>query len=466
MRLLFRCGVIAILLGCRLLGASEGELRGRLSASVVAMADPTQTYALYVPSYYTSERTWPVIYCFDPGARGRVPVERLQAAAEKFGYLVAGSNNSRNGPWEANEAAIAAMTRDVASHFAIDRQRVYVAGLSGGARVAVQLAMIGYAKGVIACSAGFPTQAGGMPSRIPFPFFGTAGTEDFNYRELKQLAVDLEERRAAHRIVIFDGGHEWASATLLSQAVEWLELQAMRTGTRKLDPALIDAVWATRRAALPLIPGLDRWRELKSLAADFKGLSETAEVEAEAKKIGAAAETKSALKTERALLLREGTLLEQLEDVVSRSAAAKTKLVAELRSKAEAADDSAERQMVRRVLASFFYLVREDVRELFTSHDYKRAALILELAGQLRPGQSRTWFDLARARASAREPAAALLALRQAADTGFGDASRVESEPAFASLKAEATFAEILTTIHANPPEPERRPGDDGRRFR
>lgn len=461
---IFRYGfLVHVLLGT--LGAAEGELLGRVLEKVACTADATQTYALYVPSNYTKEKVWPVIYCFDPGAHGLAPVERLKAAAEKFGYIVAGSNNSRNGPWEANEAAIQAMTRDVASHLAIDRRRVYAAGLSGGARVAVQLALIGYAKGVIACSAGFPTQGEGVPPRVPFPVFGTAGTEDFNYREMKQLDADLDDRKAAHRIVIFPGSHEWAPAELLGSAVEWLELQAMRTGTRPREEAWVAAAWQARLAAIPVQPALERWRELKSLAADFKGLTDTGEIESQAKKLAVTPEVKAELKRERTLIAREGVLLDELEGVVGRSAAAKQKLVAELRGKAEAGEDSPERQMMRRVIATYFYFVREDVRELLASHDYKRAAEILELAVELRPGQSRTWFDLARARAFARDEKRALEALRQAAAVGFSDASRAEAEPAFAKLKTEPAFLNIVATIRANPPEPERGPGEGRRHF-
>lgn len=259
--------------------ADSTGLTGRLLEKVACAADPTQTYALYVPASYAPARKWPVIFCFDPGVRGRVPVERLQAAAEKFGYIVAGSNNSRNGPWTANAAAIQAMVRDVESHLAIDGRRVYTAGLSGGARVAMQVALGGLAKGVIACSAGFPSSEGGIPGKVPFAFFGTAGTEDFNHGELRRLDAELEERKAAHRIVVFPGGHEWASVALLTEAVAWLELQAIRAGTRAKDEAMVQEMWSTRVAAVPAPVGLARWRAVKSLVADFKGLVEMAELQ-------------------------------------------------------------------------------------------------------------------------------------------------------------------------------------------
>ena len=50
---------------------------GEIVERVVCAADPTKTYALYVPSTCDSSRRWPVLYALDPAARGRVPVETL-----------------------------------------------------------------------------------------------------------------------------------------------------------------------------------------------------------------------------------------------------------------------------------------------------------------------------------------------------------------------------------------------------
>src|SRR5262245_66275624 len=113
---------------------------GKISEDVKCVAEPAQSYALYVPSNYSPDRLWPVIFAFDPGARGRVPVERYQAAAERYGFIVAGSNNSRNGSTE-NSKAIVAMTGDVLSRFSIDERRIYLAGMSGGSRVALGVAL-------------------------------------------------------------------------------------------------------------------------------------------------------------------------------------------------------------------------------------------------------------------------------------------------------------------------------------
>jgi poly(3-hydroxybutyrate) depolymerase len=152
--------------------------RGRIVDSVQCADEASQSYALYVPSACTPDREWPVIFAFDPGGHGLIPVERYRAAAEKYGYIVAGSSNSKNGDWQASMASVSAMTRDVAARLNISAKREYVAGMSGGARVAMGVALSSpNVAGVFASSAGY--QDGRLRKEFPFPVFETAGTEDF-----------------------------------------------------------------------------------------------------------------------------------------------------------------------------------------------------------------------------------------------------------------------------------------------
>jgi predicted esterase len=175
-----------------------------------------QSYWMFVPSSYTADRAWPILYCLDPGARGRVPVERFALAAEKAGFLMAGSNNSRNGPMAPTQEAINLMLSDTHERFSIDDARLYVAGLSGGARVALRWAQNGHIAGVIACSAGFGPP--GPPKQIPFRLFATTGWDDFNHDELYHLSRELARRNVPHRFVEFEGGHEWMPAALADEA--------------------------------------------------------------------------------------------------------------------------------------------------------------------------------------------------------------------------------------------------------
>jgi len=166
--------------------AAQDLPRGQIVDEVKCAGDPSQSYALYLPSSYSPNRSWSLLVGFHPAARGRAIVETYRAAAEQYGFIVAGSNNSRNGPWQVSGASAQAMSADLGQRFAIDEKRFYLTGLSGGARVALQFALANKViAGVIASSAGYPDS---QPRKtLPFALFGTAGTEDFNYIEMRLL---------------------------------------------------------------------------------------------------------------------------------------------------------------------------------------------------------------------------------------------------------------------------------------
>jgi dienelactone hydrolase len=327
---------------------------GQIVDSVQCVLDDTQHYALYLPSNYTPSRQWSVILTFDGGARGRVPVERYQQSAEKYGYIVAGSLNSRNGPWEVSLKAAKAMTADVKARFSIDPKRVYTAGMSGGARVAMKIALESrQIAGVFASSAGFPDE---FIARLPFPVFGSAGTDDFNHLEMYQL-----DRRmtSAHRVLYFDGGHTWLPAELAMQAVEWMELQAMKSGLRPHDAALLDKWFAERAERIDALKDkAETLHALLNLIADFEGLEDVRTFAERARRLLKQPDVKDALREEPKNEERELQVQGELFELRDRwyNGASFTKLkerVTALLAQSKAAEDSENRRIARRVLSNF-----------------------------------------------------------------------------------------------------------------
>lgn len=199
--------------------ADEEIPKGRVIERVVCSGDRSQSYALYLPATYSREHAWPILYCLDPAARGRAPVERFQEAAERAGFIVAGSNNSRNGPLDVARDAIRWLLTDTHQRFAIDDSRTYAAGFSGGARLALAWAGNGRIAGVIACGAGFGTS---IPKDIPFRIYATAGVDDFNYDEVFAMSSELSRRGVPLRFAQFAGGHDWLPETLAGEALDFI----------------------------------------------------------------------------------------------------------------------------------------------------------------------------------------------------------------------------------------------------
>jgi len=348
--------VFCVALGCAPPLGAQGLPRGTIIDDVTCADDPTQSYALYLPSTYTPDRPWNVLIAFHPAARGRAMVEKYQAAGEQYGYIVAGSNTSRNGPMATAAAAVRAMSADLGRRFAIDAARVYLTGLSGGARVAMQVALgKNNIAGVIASSAGYPHSR--PRSSLPFAVFSTAGTDDFNYIEMRQLDRTLT---SPHYLAVFAGGHTLPPDAVALEAIEWMELQAMKASRRPRDEALIDRLLEKRRKRIAdASDPAAAVHLLEALAEDFKGLRDVTAEAARAKDLSRQPDVKKALARERASDDAEVRPLGEIFELEAelrddaRHDASMARLRELLLRQARAADadtESPERSLARRVL--------------------------------------------------------------------------------------------------------------------
>src|SRR5262245_17245978 len=330
--------------------------RGQAIDEVKCTGDAAQSYALYLPSNYSPDHAWPLVMGFHPAARGRAIVDTYRAAAEKYGYIVAGSNNSRNGPWDVSMAAVKAMSADLEQRFVVDTNRLYLTGHSGGTRVAMQVALESkIVAGVIASSAGYPDS---KPRKsLSFVVFGTAGTEDFNYIELRMVDRVLT---TPHRLAIFEGGHTLPPADVALEAIEWLELQAMKSKRRPRDEALIDHLLEKRQQDVAMsINDVTTVHLLQDLAADFGGLRDVTGAAARAAELSRQKDVKKALERERA---DDDTEAHQLEEFFALEGALRDESshlitmgrlrdwLARTARQADATTDSPERRRARRLM--------------------------------------------------------------------------------------------------------------------
>ncbi len=454
--------------------------RGEIIAKVACSTETSETYALYLPSNYSLERKWPIIFAFDPGARGQVAVETFREAAEKYGYIVVGSNNSRNGPWTVSLEAIHALWIDAHSRFPLDERRIYTAGFSGGARVAVAMAqgVSGKIAGVIACGAGFPLGEGQGPAKdTPFIFFATIGIRDFNFSELRALDQKLADLGLTHRVVVFDGPHQWAPKDLALEALEWLDLNAMKTGRLARDPALIDGIYARqseegrRLNTSGDIAGAFHREE--ALAADFKGLRATPDIDAEVAKMRDAKDVKQALKRE---VKREANIASLEAEYYStykqilanlfapgngeyeRRQAVRELRLQELRDLETKKKDTDQGIAAQRNLFGVMVHSLEDATQEMSLGDYQRARVELEIAAACAPENGYILFQLARAYAMNKDAPNALAALRQSVGHGFTDLDQLEKNPDLASLRGQPGYQEVVESVKkkleapANPP--------------
>jgi len=498
-------GVLAIASLSQTTGGAASLPAGQLIAKVTCKDQPAYSYALYLPSNYTANRTWPIIYCFDPGASGSEPIKHFQAGAEKYGYIVVGSNDSKNGPGLPATSIARALFQDTQSRFSVDGRQVYLSGFSGGARLAsaIALAMPGAVAGVIACSAGF-LPSSSPPRPLPFPFFGTAGIEDFNYPEMYSLAELLTASGSVNRLAVFDGPHSWPLPEVCTLAIQWMRLQAMRAGRLEKDEAQIQSFrreWSERAKADEAAgKPYEAYLEYSSLTADFAGLSETADFRSKAGELRQSKEVKQALKQEKENIEKQRARMRELATLnagitrgafVSPADAGSTQpqinstvgqmgtppmprmgntgngvsssesgsddqsaalvdlkhTVASLKKASDGSAGSPARIVARRVLSGYLVGIYETSEELIYAKAYGRAVQLLTVATIIRPESQGFFLELAKAYTGWNQKGKAIEALKRAVANGFKDASAIERDPDFEPLRSDPEYKSIVSSL-------------------
>jgi predicted esterase len=432
--------------------------RGVLVSTVACAAQPGQTYALYLPSAYSREKRWPVVYAFDPAARGRVPVDLMKDAAERYGYILVGSNNSRNGPWKIASEAAQAIFQDSHTRLAVDNSRIYFAGFSGGARVAAALAQRCHcAAGVLLNGAGF--SPGSPPSpETSFAVFAAVGTYDFNYGEVVELDEKLAALHYPHQLRRFDGPHQWAPATVLDNALAWFRLLAMKDGKEPRDESFISAqaaLAANRARSFEQSGDLySAWFEFRQSAESFDRLTDTSSLLARAAALENQKVVRDGAKNEKQEFDEQGRLvrdisagLTQLTELTPDLATTQTELdqqldqlISGLRRRTDHEKRPEKIRVLRRALASVFAQAMEAGQEQLDAKNLALAKDYFELAGKADPDSVWALSNLAVARALDGDRKGALEVLRRARE-------KTKDPVAFISwLREEAAFAKIRDT--------------------
>jgi dienelactone hydrolase len=366
---------------------------GRLAEHVSCPSDPSQTYSIYLPSTYVTTRQWPLLIVFDPGGRGARAAEVFREAAERFGWIVAASENSRNGPWEPTLRAVNAMWPALLGGYAVDARRVYAAGHSGGATVAWMMArQTGQIAGVI--TSGQPSLGPDQGKTAAFSWFGAAGHTDFNFIEVKGIDARLARSGTTHRVEFFDGGHQWLPAELTFRAFGWMELVAMKEGRRSRDADLAARVLADDMAHARAFEehGMltDAQRSYESIVASYAGLVDVSEAERRSKAIESDARFKSARKLEERADRRERDEADAVGRMMTRLSAEDPPHVQELRGQVNldslvkaARGDSYEAASARRSLALVRVQLSSLVRDLQGKED-RRAEILQKILDSMK----------------------------------------------------------------------------------
>jgi len=440
---------------------------GTIIEKVVCRADPGQSYALYLPPGYPGNKKWPIIYALDAGARGALPLHHFKPAAEKYGYIIAGSNNARNGPGEPIARAIRAMWFDTQNRFSIDNNRVYTTGFSGGARMAsiFKYTVNQPVAGIIGCGAGLNTNL--KPGMIkPEIYYGIVGLRDFNYREMMNLDKNFDAAGVEHRILVFDGDHRWPPEEYCLQAVEWMEINAIKKGLKEKNESLVEDLY---KKALDRAKHLEQSKNIFYAVSAyetgeqlFSGLTDVNEFKNKALQLKNSKEFKQFQKEEKsrdkkdaefirifirvAVKLKNATTadLPRLETVLRELKYRYLQKEANRTGKSANKYDAA---LAQRLLTDLMLNMSREGSDYLQKGDSHRAALFLEIAvraGSERPNLS---YNLACLYSLAGNKKKALDYLGQAIKKGFNDLELIKKDKDLDFIRNEKEFKEIIQEI-------------------
>lgn len=440
--------------------AADSLPLGRVVPRVTCVSDTTQSYALYLPTSYKPALKFPVIFIFEPLARGPLPVRIMQEAAEKYGYILAASNNSRNGPVAESLKAANAMYQDVTGRFSVDPKRVYFAGFSGGARLAINVAAgcHGCAAGIAACGAGYPQNLTPMQFHST-PLFVAIGDEDFNFPEIIRLEPILAEAKSTYHVLRFSRAHEWPPSEVWLEVLAWFQLQAMKSGTIPKDDRFIaDGYQAQLSAASEFVSKHDHYAALRAYrqaVADYEALLDTGEAQRFAAELEKSKLVKDAIKGEQRELDEqadmEAPIYQHIQLLITGqgqtpdNARDLEELVQQLRRRTEEKDEP-RRRVAKRALSGIYIHIYEAGGALIEKKQFSDAIILYGLITSTATKAPGAHLQRARAYAGLKDKKRAMNELRAAIQDGLRSRSDLD-QPEFALFKASPDFNQLVDSI-------------------
>jgi pimeloyl-ACP methyl ester carboxylesterase len=426
---------------------------GKVIERVVCQADTNQSYALYIPLRGDKDPL-PVLYFFDSHGVGALPLRKYRALAEAYGFILVGSNNSRNGnDWPATEAIWGRLFEDTHRRLHLRSDRIYTCGFSGGAKVASYLAIEhGEIRGVIANGAALPD--GVSAGDFRFSFTAIAGEGDMNMTDLVAINEALEKTKTRHRILFFDGRHEWAPEATMRIAFEGLQFDAMRAGDIAKDGAAIEGyigkskgrVAADRQAGLLI--GARRECVL-SLALLDELSGETGWFGAHAAAIGKdAGYLRQQQEQAKILATEEQTKAGYMQQFQQGDMAYWTKAIDDLRVRA--VGKTAMAAMYQRLTAYLSLAFYSISNQLINGNQNDAARHFVALYKLADPSNSEAWYFSAVLYARAGDAHSAGADLLKAAGYGFNDEARLRRQAEFQHLSGQIGLSAIERRMRLN----------------
>jgi len=238
--------------------------------------EASHSYEIYLPAGYDSTKAYPVIFSFDSHGSGSTAISGFKQGADRYGFIIVGSNLIRNGIPE-YEKRISELISDVKIRFMIDNKAVYTAGFSGGARMANYYGLQNQLTGIISCGAGFK-QKDIEGTGVNIYVYNIAGTRDCNFGETAYLPSSPECSSEKYISVQFTGIHEWPSSLVLTEAIEFMYVRLVLDKLRDESSVSISSIIDEKKQEIDSLKKTNNklalYKSLEKASKMFAGKSE------------------------------------------------------------------------------------------------------------------------------------------------------------------------------------------------
>ena len=419
--------------------------------SVKCLADTNVSYALFLPPQYEKGKPFPILIHFDSHGDGLLPVNLFNAEAAKSGFIIAGSNNSKNGlPAEQTTGFYRKMLADLTVRFNIEKRAVYLCGFSGGSRVAgaVAITEAGIA-GVVGCGAGLPN-INEKPVNA-FSYLAVVGNQDFNFTEMQQLDESLEQAGYQHYLLVFDGIHQWPPKELIPDIFTWIRFDAMR---QKAIPEQRADINAFIEKNDKIASGFEAEGKLHLQQETYikmlhylQGITDVAPLQSEIKRLSALKEVIDFNNQKKDLLELEQKLQQEyLPQIPLQSIEWWTKATTRLHSLSEKQDNPSINQVYKRLLGSLSMSSYMYCNNALKQHDLSVASQFIEIYRLVDPTNAEHRYMAAQLAAMNHNADDVFKALQQAFDLGFKDINRLQSDPDFKPYLGDERIQKLIKT--------------------
>lgn len=262
--------------------------RTDLAKGVIILPQTTLTgnrkYALYLPENAQPERSYPALIFLDPHAEGQLPLQKYRTFADRFGYILIGSLDVKNGMgMDVVTEVVNDLVSEAKLRLPVDQTSITLAGFSGGGKGALAASL--NTKGlssVIYCGAAFPPNS----IQLNLPAMGITGTSDMNYAEVIDFATSVDSLNSGNTLIVSHNKHEWPDTSAFLHAFLWSISNRCLQAKTHCDPVGLELAFNELAAASKKEKDLYlKELELKHLIKCGAGNLDTKPTEDELKKL-------------------------------------------------------------------------------------------------------------------------------------------------------------------------------------